>query len=897
MKHIEIQPHILSTKLFIPPARSVLVSRPRLVARLNQGLMHPVTLVSAPAGFGKTTLVSEWRASESGRNYPLAWLSLDVDDNDPIRFLTYLVAALDTLKPGIAETAFSVLQSPKPPSHHIFLTGLINDLSEIVDPFALVLDDYHVIDSQQVHQALIFLLEHIPQQMHLILLTRSDPPLPLARLRARNQLAEFRVDDLRFTPEEAAIFFKQVMGLMLSADDVAALEHRTEGWITGLQLAALAIQKPSVMRNDGDTAEFIRSFTGSHHYIADFLSAEVLGHQPESVSTFLLQTSILERMTSELCDRLTGRRDSQLMLQQIDKANLFLFPLDEEQRWYRYHHLFVEMLRFQLRQNFPDLLAELHLRAAEWYEQHGFVSDAIRHFLAAGDMPSVARLVELNAMTMLLHGETKTVLDWITTIAPLIETHPWLGIYQCWALIITGHLEQLESILHGIEKRISSCDSICDTEEMYCHIDVIRALAAERQEKDQEAIELAHQALERLPESNNTIRSIIFLLLGDASWSIGDLTQAKEAFSEASRIEKAAGNLIITTGSLSSIGEILIEQGQLHQAMETFQSSMQTGINSDGRMMPITAPACFGLSSLKYEWNDLNTAQHYLEQAMELGRRWGNPPTLARIHLLQASIKQAQGDTAGSLMSLHEAEGMIQGQIIPLVTMERINAMHVRLWLSQGNIEAAERWVSQNALNSDNEITYKNQIAYLTLGRILIAQNKADKALSLFERLLVQFENNGQKGRSLELLILQSLTFKKRGDIPGALNVLTRALTLGESEKYMRVFLDEGTPMAELLRHAGSHGITPKYVAKLLSEFNTDIGISPDSQQPLIDPLTARELQVLRLMADGLSNQAIANRLVVAVGTIKTHTASLYRKLGVINRTEAVARATALGLF
>jgi LuxR family maltose regulon positive regulatory protein len=888
---------ILATKLYIPPPRPSLVSRPRLIARLLQGVALPLTLISAPAGSGKSTLISEWRASPAGRDVPLAWLSLDERDNDPTRFLTYLVAALRPLKPELDQTAFSMLQSPQSPPLQPFLTGLINDLHELAKPSTLVLDDYHVITAQPIHEALTFLLEHLPPQLHLILLTRSDPPLPLARLRVRNQMVEIRTGDLRFTPDEAAVFFNQVMGLSLSLAEVKALQQRTEGWIAGLQLAALVLQDPHLMERAADVSTFIDAFTGSHHYVADYLSAEVLSRQPEQVRTFLLQTSILDQMTGELCDRLVGRGDGQAMLRQLDRANLFLVPLDEQHRWYRYHHLFAELLRNQLREAAPDQIPELHRRAAAWYEQHGFESEAIKHALAAGDQQHTARIIEQNAMATLMRGDSITVLNWISSIATLVAKRPWLGIYQSWALLITGEVEPIETRLQAAENWMEAHLSDADAQELGFHIAAIRALVAGRRGHAQQAIDLARQALERLPESETAIRSIVTFTLGDTSWSIGDLAGARRAFEQASRIDRTAGSPLVALLALSSVGVLLTEEGQLHRAAEAFRKVIQTATQPNGRTRPVAAVACLGLSVLEYEWNDLEKAGRYAQQALELGARWGNPDTLANAHLAQARKQHARGVRAGALESLRQAEDLARGPGVTPWSGLRIDAFRVRLWLDQDNLEAAARWARQHVLDPDDEISYPNQIAYLTLARILVAQNRLGAALALLERLLVQFETLEQMGRALELLLIQALALKAGGDKPGALAVLTRALALGEPEGYLRIFLDEGAPMAELLRHAGSRGIAPKYVAKLLSEFKGSSGAAPASQQPLIEPLTDRELQVLRLLAEGLSNRAIADRLVVALGTVKSHTASLYRKLDVTSRTQAVARATELGLL
>jgi LuxR family maltose regulon positive regulatory protein len=867
------------------------------VERLRQGLTLPLTLISAPAGFGKTTLISEWRASNAGRDYPLACLSLENDDNDPTRFLTYVVAALGTLKADLVETALGELQSPQPPPLQAFLTGLINYLGEIDHPFALVLDDYHVISAKPVHEALVFLLEHLPRHMHLVLLTRADPPLPLARLRARDQLVEIRADDLRFTSNESAAFLNQVIGRTLSDDDVTALEERTEGWIAGLQLAALAMHTPRLMQKPEDIARFIAAFTGSHSYVADYLVTEVLNRQPEPVRSFLLQTSILGRMTGELCEHLTGGGDGQAMLRALDTANLFLVPLDEEGHWYRYHHLFADVLRTQLRQVYPDQIAELHKRAAEWNGQNSFVSEAIQHALAAGDQQLAARLIENNGMAMLMRGEAVTVLGWIASIAPLVREHPWLAIHQSWAFICTGQHDQLEHVLKEVDQQITLRVMDAESEAMLSHIATIRALGAIRRGEVQKAITLAQQALDFLPEGDPIIRGIVIFTLGEARWVIGDLAGARRAYVEAGQINKATGNYLAGVLALSSVAALLTEQGELHRAADTYQTAVQMATRSDRRMMPAAAQACLGLAGLAYEWNALEAAWRNAEQALDLGTRWGNPDILVSTRLMMARLRQAQGDTPAACESLREAEALAQEQGVIAGTALRLDAVRVRLWLAQANSEAVTRWSREQPFDFQGEITYQNQVAFLTQARVLIAQNRADDALILLERLLVQVEALGQMGRALEVLILHALALTDIGDTAGALASLTRALMLGQPEGYVRAFLDESAPIAKLLRRAGSHGISPKYVAELLSQFDREVGIVPASQQPLIEPLTERELEVLHLLADGMSNQEIARKLVVALGTAKTHTASLYRKLDVVSRTQAVARARELGIL
>jgi LuxR family maltose regulon positive regulatory protein len=881
---------VLSTKLYIPPTRVDLVTRPRLIEKLRACVRRPdcFTLVSGPAGFGKTTLLSEF---VTRLQQPVAWISLDEEDNDPARFWTYLITACQSILGDVGESALELFGAPQPLPKNTIPTILINDFAAQEQSIALVLDDYHEIQSPSIHDSLLFLLDHLPNSLHVIVSTRIDPPWPLARFRARNQMSEIRARELRFNVEESTEFLNRTMGLNLSVEEVAALEDQTEGWAAGLQLAALSIQ------GRGDISAFIKEFTGSHLYVADYLSVEVLNRQPEQVRNFLLQTSILDRMTAELCDHLMARSDSQAMLRQLENANLFLVSLDEQRHWYRYHHLFAELLRNQLRELAPGQIPVLHRRAAGWYEQHGFVSEAIKHALAAGDQRQTARIIEQNAMAALMRGDSITVLNWISSIATLVGERPWLGIYQSWALLITGEIEPIETRLQAAENWMEAHLTEADAQELGFHIAAIRALVAGRRGHAQQAVDLARQALEELPESETAIRSIVTFTLGDTSWSIGDLAGARRAFEQASRIDRTEDSPLAALLALSSVGVLLTEQGELQRAAEAFRKVIQMATQPNRRIRPVAAVACLGLSVLEYEWNDLEKAGRDAQQALELGARWGNPDTLANAHLALARKQHARGDRAGALESLRQAENLARGPGVTPWSGLRVDAFRVRLWLDQDNLEAALGWERQHALDPKDDISYPNQIAYLTLARILVAQSRPGAALALLERLRVQFETLGQTGRALELLLLQALALKAKGDKPGALAALTRALTLGEPEGYLRIFLDEGAPMAELLRRAGSHGIASKYVVKLLSEFSQDAGAAPASQQPLIEPLTDRELQVLRLLAEGLSNRAIAERLVVALGTVKSHTASLYRKLDVTSRTQAVARATELGLL
>ncbi len=884
---------LLTTKLYLPPARPNLVPRPRLTARLAEGLTKPLTLVSAPAGFGKTTLVSEWRTSNAGRDLPLAWLSLDDDDNDPTRFLTYLVAALATLQPGLGETTLALLYSPQLPPPQVVLTSLINDLGELEDQLALVLDDYHVITALPIHEALAFILDHLPPSVHLVMLTRSDPPLPLSRMRVRNQLTEIRASDLRFTHDEAATFLNRVMGLALSADGVRALEARTEGWIAGLQLAALS------MEGRADSSHFITTFSGSHHYIVDYLADEVLNRQPDPVRSFLLQTSILDRLTGPLCDALTQRADGRVTLEVLEQANLFVIPLDDERRWYRYHPLFADALRNRLQQTHPNCLPDLHRRAAEWLEPQGQVAEALRHALQGGDQDRAARLVEQNALSMLMRGELMILVGWINAVESLAHERPWLSIYQCWTLTLAGQLEQAESWLQEAERLVATQGPAAEAQNMLGHLAAIRAYRAAQRGEALQAIDLAQQALECLPEGDQAIRSVVSLTLGTARRLSGDLAGAGRALEEAVRTGQAAGNLYLALGALSGLADLLFDQGRLRQASQTYNELVQLATRPDGRRLPAAGMAFFGLSMICYEWNDLEAALKHTLQSIELCQQWGHVGILMGSQVMLFRVRQALGEMDSAQAALEEAERLARAHPQTPRAPGWVASFRVRSWLAEGNLAVAARWTQQSGLKIEDDMSYLREAEYLALGRVLRAQGEFDAALTLLGRLLRIAETTGRMGSMIEMLVLQALTVQAKDDIPQALTTLERALSLAQPEGYMRVFLDEGAPMAKLLRRAGSHGIAPKYVAKLLSEFDTlrVPGAAPTTKQPLIEPLSDRELEALRLLAAGKSNQEIADELVLATGTVKRHLSNIFGKLSVQSRAECVARARELGLL
>lgn len=883
------QPAVLTTKLFFPPARENLVSRRRLVEKVAQGLQSSLLLISAPAGYGKTTLISEWRASK-GRDHLTAWLSLDNDDNDPRRFLTYFVAALAILRDGFGETTLSLLQSVPPFPIPVILTTLINELGEIAESIALILDDYHAINNPAVHEAVTYLLDHLPSPMHLVILTRADPPLPLSRLRARNQLVEIRLVDLRFTVEETTAFLNQVMGLRLSNSQVEALEQRTEGWVAGLQLVALSMQ------GHKEVQDFVSTFTGSHRYIVDYLADEVLNSQPDAVQEFLLRTSILDRLTAPLCDMLTGRSDGQITLEKLDQTNLFLIPLDDERCWYRYHHLFADLLRNRLRQKYTDLFTGLHHSAAEWFERNKWMPEAFRHALAAGEQEYAARLVEQNALRMLLRGELTMLSDWIEQVASQSSSLPWLSIWHAWVFVQTGQQDKAEAVLDRVEQEKYSGIPPEDWREIQGHIAAIRAHIAVYRWDAASTIAYAHQALDILSESDLSIRSFTILVLGSAYLLIGDFQAAGQYLSEARRIGKDSGNLHVAVLSSFMLANFLIDQGQLHQAVELCYEALRLATTPSGQPLPVAARAYSGLSRVYYEWNDLDAVGRFSNQCIDLAKEWGNYNALFTAYLTLGRMKRAQGDMIGAQAYLDEAIQLMRDYQMAPGSSGLVETFQVGLWLANGNHSAAASWVEKNGFRVDDTVPPLREAEYRAFARVLLAQNEINSALVLLDRLLISADSVGKSGPVIEILVLKALVFQAKTDIPQALKAIERALALAEPGGYIRTFLDEGDAMMQLLQQTAKKGMFPQYVRKLLS------AVHPKDKkglvtQPLIEPLSERELEVLQLVAEGKSNQQIAGALFIARGTVKKHLNNIFGKLGVQSRMQCVARARELKLL
>ena len=879
---------ILATKLYIPPLRPKVVSRPRLLERLNEGLHRNLILIAAPAGFGKTTLVSEWVL---GCQRPTAWLSLDEGDNDPTRFLTYLVAALQTIAATLGEGMLGVLQSPQPPPTASILMALLNEITTISDHFVLVLDDYHVLDAKPIDQALTFLLDHLPPKMHLVIATREDPPLPLARLRVGGHLTELRVTDLRFTLSEAAEFLNQGMGLNLEAQDIARLSTRTEGWIAGLQLAAISLQ------GHEDATSFITSFTGSHHFVMDYLVEEVLGQQSESLQTFLLRTSILDRVCGSLCDAvlLDASASGQATLEYLERANLFIVPLDNERRWYRYHQLFAELLRQRLHQSTASSTGDakshvtaLHIRASLWYEDNGLEIEAFHHAVAANDVARAERLIEGKGIPLHFRGAVTAILDWLESLpTTVLNARPSLWARYASLLLVNGQTTGVEEKLQAAEAALQGTEADDKTRNLVGQIAAARATLALTRYQVETMLAQSHRALEYLRPNNLSLRATANWTLGFAYWTLGDRATARRAYTEAISLSQASGDIFTTILATIGLGNVQEAVNQLYLAAETYQRVLQL---AGDQPLLIIYEAHLGVARVLYEWNDLDAAEQHGRQSLHLARQYDRViDRFVICEVFLARLKLAQGDVVGAAALLAEA-GQSVRQHNFVFRMPEVAAAQVLTLLRQGNLVAAAHLAQTHELP-------------LSQTRVHLARGNPSAALAVLEPWRRQVEAKGWEDERLKVMVLQAVALQAHGEKDKAVQLLFDALALAAPGGFIRTFLDEGLPMAHLLSKAEARGMMTDSIGKLLAVCEAEAqkrentsSLSPPAQ-PLIEPLSPRELEVLQLMAQGLSNHEISERLFLALDTVKGHNRKIFDKLQVQRRTEAVARARALGLL
>jgi LuxR family maltose regulon positive regulatory protein len=876
---------LLKTKLHIPPVRPGLVPRPRLTELLNAGLHRKLTLVSAPAGYGKTTLVSNWLSGVGG---PSTWLSLDENDNDPARFLTYLLAALQRVDADIGQATQAMVQAPQLPSAEALFTNLINDIAATSTPFVLVLDDYHLIHTLPIHQQLVFLLEHQPPQLHLVIATREEPPLPLSRLRARGQMVDVRQADLRFTMEETTDFLRRVMQLELFSADLTTLHRRTEGWIAGLQLAALSLQ------GSEDVGGFVRSFAGSHRYILDYLMDEVFRGQPADVREFLLRTSILDRFNASLCDAVSERDDSRQVLGTLEQANLFLVPLDESRQWYRYHRLFADLLRHRLEVEAQHQITRLHRQASRWYADHGFPADAVRHALAASDWEKAASFILSVSEDMLKRGEVVTLLGWFQALPEaVVVADPKVCLEYSWPLILSEQIDAAELYLTRAEQAALEHEMM----PFLGAIATAKAYIARVRGDSARVIELSEQALSLLPQDDLSGRNIVAVNLGMTQWFRGRLAEAEGALLEAQRAGRESGNEYARWAASAFLNKIQAARGRLRQAAESCRQVIQQESKS-----PLTCLAHYDLGRLLYEWNHLEAAADHLQQGIELARRNGSVEFEFGGYSTLALIEQAQGETSMARPVLQRADRLLEHPDIPPPTRMYHLASQVTVALGQGDLDTASRLVERFPTGPEEAGSFPDYLLLmLARARLLLAQGRRDAAAEQLAALHGLASQAGWQSTAIQARALQALAVPTPGE---ALVCLTEALTLAEPEGYVRTFVDPGEPMVALLREAASQGIAPTYVEKLLAAFRqlevpapSPAIAQPLLDQPLVEPLSDRELDVLRLLADGLTYKEIARALHLSINTVKTHVRNIYGKLGVRRRREATVRAKELGFI
>jgi LuxR family maltose regulon positive regulatory protein len=903
---------LVYTKLRPSQARPKLVARPRLITKFEREAGRKLTLISAPAGFGKTTLLVEWLKGRADGEGSVAWVSLDEGDNDPVRFLSYLVAALRrTVGEGFGEGILAALRSPEPPRMEAVLGAFVNELADLPGEVAVVLDDYHVIDSEGVHRIVSFLLERLPEGAHLVISGRVDPPLPLARLRARGQMTELHAADLRFTAEEAAAFLSDVMGLDLSAGDVAALEQVTEGWIAALQLAALS------MRERKDIPGFIRSFSGSHRDVFDFLAEEVLQRQTDRVQTFLLETSILDRLSGPLCDALTGRNDGQRTLERLERENLLVVPLDDERVWYRYHHLFRDFLRGRLRRGSPERTVELHLRASEWYEENALVAEAVDHALSAGYHERAARLMESSIGQTWYRGEVMTLLGWLRKLPKeAMLRRPLLLVWYAAALMLVGRFDGVETLLREAEGAIGTAGEgqgeeprpgadEGDPQHVLATAAAVRSLHARLQGDPQGAIEHARRALALLPEDNLNPRPFASLCLAEAYRAADDLEAANATFAETAELGRAAGHDYIALTAMGSLAHLRMSQGRLREAEGWLRQALGFAAERGAELLPAVGRVRIGMGELLLERDDLEASERELTLGTELVERAGEVEILARGQVALSRVKWARGDAEGALEISHKAERLARESGAPQAIADAA-FWKARLHLMGNNLRAAASEL-ERASDVDDVPHSSRESGRISLARLLIAREDHDEALQLLDRLGEAAEAADRRGYVVEILTLQALALRAREEKSRTLDVMGRALALAEPEGYVRIFVEEGPPMAELLsevleaqqrgRLDSSRRVPAHYLRKLLAALERD---APGTARPvteLPEALSERELEVLQLIAAGKSNRRIATELFVSVGTVKTHLNNAYRKLDAHSRTQAVNRARELKLL